>query len=135
MNVEIPCIANKQQKNDISLPSCRWLIEVNASPSLTASSQEDYDLKYRLLEDTLHIVDMEGRYHLTFDKLQKLLGRGWRIFYVDIVVQNILFCFSLTGKEKRVGGFDLMWNDGPVYTDVGLEAMGCSCLVANTHLG
>ncbi|XP_056097443.1 probable tubulin polyglutamylase TTLL9 [Rhinichthys klamathensis goyatoka] len=79
-----------------------WLIEVNASPSLTASSQEDYDLKYRLLEDTLHIVDMEGR---------------------------------LTGKEKRVGGFDLMWNDGPVYTDVGLEAMGCSCLVANTHLG
>ncbi|XP_067302757.1 probable tubulin polyglutamylase TTLL9 isoform X1 [Pseudorasbora parva] len=79
-----------------------WLIEVNASPSLTASSQEDYDLKYRLLEDTLHIVDMEGR---------------------------------LTGKEKRVGGFDLMWNDGPVYTDVGLEAMGCLCLVTNTHLG
>jgi len=75
MNVEIACIANKQQKNDISLPSCRWLIEVNASPSLTASSQEDYDLKYRLLEDTLHIVDMEGRYHLTFDKLQKLHGR------------------------------------------------------------
>ncbi|KAI2649912.1 putative tubulin polyglutamylase TTLL9 [Labeo rohita] len=79
-----------------------WLIEVNASPSLTASSQEDYDLKYRLLEDTLHIVDMEGR---------------------------------LTGKEKRVGGFDLMWNDGPVYTDVGLEALGSSCLVANTNLG
>lgn len=79
-----------------------WLIEVNASPSLTASSQEDYDLKYRLLEDTLHIVDMEGR---------------------------------LTGKEKRIGGFDLMWNDGPVYTDVGLEALGSSCLVANTHLG
>uniref|UniRef100_A0A8C2GZX1 Tubulin--tyrosine ligase-like protein 9 n=1 Tax=Cyprinus carpio TaxID=7962 RepID=A0A8C2GZX1_CYPCA len=79
-----------------------WLIEVNASPSLTASSQEDYDLKYRLLKDTLHIVDMEGR---------------------------------LTGKEKRVGGFDLMWNDGPVHTDVGLEALGSSCLVANTHLG
>lgn len=41
---------------------CRWLIEVNASPSLTSSSQEDYELKYRLLEDTLHIVDMEGWY-------------------------------------------------------------------------
>ncbi|KAG9462043.1 hypothetical protein GDO78_015035, partial [Eleutherodactylus coqui] len=57
-----------------------WLLEVNASPSLTASSQEDYDLKCCLLEDTLQVVDMEGR---------------------------------LTGKEKQVGGFDLMWNDGP----------------------
>ena len=41
--------------------SCRWLIEVNASPSLTASSQSDYELKCRLLEDMLHIVDMENR--------------------------------------------------------------------------
>ncbi|XP_055043938.2 probable tubulin polyglutamylase TTLL9 isoform X1 [Misgurnus anguillicaudatus] len=80
-----------------------WLIEVNASPSLSASSQEDYDMKYRLLEDTLDVVDMEGR---------------------------------LTGKEKRVGGYDLMWNDGPVYMDDdGLEALGGSCLIANTHLG
>ncbi|XP_065105925.2 probable tubulin polyglutamylase TTLL9 isoform X2 [Paramisgurnus dabryanus] len=80
-----------------------WLIEVNASPSLSASSQGDYDMKYRLLEDTLDIVDMEGR---------------------------------LTGKEKRVGGYDLMWNDGPVYMDDdGLEALGGSCLIANTHLG
>lgn len=38
-----------------------WLLEVNASPSLTASSLEDYELKTRLLEDTLNIVDMEGR--------------------------------------------------------------------------
>lgn len=44
------------------LSCCRWLIEVNASPSLTASSQEDYELKCRLLEDTLHVVDMEGWY-------------------------------------------------------------------------
>ena len=43
------------------LISCRWLIEVNASPSLTASSQSDYELKCRLLEDMLHIVDMENR--------------------------------------------------------------------------
>ena len=38
-----------------------WIIEVNASPSLTASSPTDYDLKLGLLEDMLHIVDMEGR--------------------------------------------------------------------------
>lgn len=61
-----------------------WIIEVNASPSLTASSPTDYDLKIGLLEDMLHIVDMEGR---------------------------------LSGTEKRVGGFDLLWNDGPVSSD------------------
>ena len=39
----------------------RWLIEVNASPSLTASNQEDYDLKFGLLQDVLNVLDMEGR--------------------------------------------------------------------------
>ncbi|XP_029110255.1 probable tubulin polyglutamylase TTLL9 [Scleropages formosus] len=80
-----------------------WLIEVNASPSLTASSQEDYEMKYRLLEDTLNVVDMEGR---------------------------------LSGREKRVGGYDLMWNDGPVYReDFSLDSLGSTCFTANTHLG
>lgn len=51
---------------------------------MTASSQDDFELKFRLLDDTLTIVDMENR---------------------------------LTGREKRVGGFDLIWNDGPVYID------------------
>jgi tubulin polyglutamylase TTLL9 len=60
------------------------LIEINASPALTASSQEDFELKYRLLDDTLTIVDMENR---------------------------------LTGKEKRIGGYDMIWNDGPVLAD------------------
>nr|XP_033819134.1 probable tubulin polyglutamylase TTLL9 isoform X1 [Geotrypetes seraphini] len=80
-----------------------WLLEVNASPSLTASSQEDYRLKCRLLEDVLHIVDMEVR---------------------------------LTGKEKHVGGFDLMWNEGPVSREDGhLDMPGNGHFVANTLLG
>ncbi|XP_020487991.1 probable tubulin polyglutamylase TTLL9 [Labrus bergylta] len=80
-----------------------WLIEVNASPSHTPSSQEDYEMKCRLLEDTLNVVDMEGR---------------------------------LTGREKRVGGYDLMWNDGPVFReDINMESIGITCVTANTHLG
>ncbi|XP_057686425.1 probable tubulin polyglutamylase TTLL9 isoform X1 [Corythoichthys intestinalis] len=80
-----------------------WLIEVNASPSLTPSSQDDYEMKYRLLEDTLNVVDMEGRF---------------------------------SGKETRVGGYQLMWNDGPVFReDVDPTIFGCSCLKANTYLG
>ncbi|XP_008411675.1 putative tubulin polyglutamylase TTLL9 [Poecilia reticulata] len=80
-----------------------WLIEVNASPSNSPSSREDYEMKFRLLEDTLNVVDMEGR---------------------------------LTGKEKRVGGYDLMWNNGPVYReDIYLQTFGSSCFTANTYLG
>ncbi|XP_033101541.1 probable tubulin polyglutamylase TTLL9 isoform X2 [Anneissia japonica] len=80
-----------------------WLIEINASPSLTASNQEDYELKYGLLEDVICIVDQENK---------------------------------LTGKEKRIGGFDLMWNEGPVLADDG----GADCInpptySTNTFLG
>ena len=44
---------------------------------------------------------------------------------------------QLSGKEKRVGGFDLMWNDGPVSTDDFLlnEQQACGNLVSNTFLG
>ncbi|KAI9203751.1 tubulin-tyrosine ligase family-domain-containing protein [Polychytrium aggregatum] len=61
-----------------------WLLEVNASPSLTAETQFDYDLKYAMLNDAFDVIDFEKRY--TNDK--KL--------------------------RTRVGGFDLVYNDGPV---------------------
>ncbi|CAF4517155.1 unnamed protein product, partial [Rotaria magnacalcarata] len=32
-----------------------WLIETNASPSLTASNQEDNELKNRLLDDMINV--------------------------------------------------------------------------------
>ena len=80
-----------------------WIIEVNASPSLTPSSPTDYELKVGLLEDMLHIIDMEGK---------------------------------MSGTEKRVGGFDLLWNDGPVASDeLGVhcgQPLGCS---SNSFLG
>jgi tubulin polyglutamylase TTLL9 len=37
-----------------------WLIEVNASPSLTANTREDYMMKTEMLHGMLDIVDMEG---------------------------------------------------------------------------
>jgi len=36
-----------------------WLIEINASPSLTANTSEDFKLKCRLLDDAFTIVDLE----------------------------------------------------------------------------
>ena len=36
-----------------------WLLEVNAYPSLNASTKEDEILKVKMLDDALTIVDME----------------------------------------------------------------------------
>jgi len=36
-----------------------WLIEVNASPSFTANTENDYELKTGLLDDVLNILDVE----------------------------------------------------------------------------
>uniref|UniRef100_A0A7S0WWM7 Tubulin--tyrosine ligase-like protein 9 n=1 Tax=Chlamydomonas leiostraca TaxID=1034604 RepID=A0A7S0WWM7_9CHLO len=38
-----------------------WLLEVNASPSLSASDTSDWTLKFALLEDVLDIVDLESK--------------------------------------------------------------------------
>jgi tubulin polyglutamylase TTLL9 len=36
-----------------------WLLEVNASPSLTANTPADYKMKFEMLDDVLTIVDIE----------------------------------------------------------------------------
>merc|ERR1712146_535581 len=38
-----------------------WIIEVNSSPALTASSKADYALKFGMLYDTLCVVDLDQR--------------------------------------------------------------------------
>ncbi len=38
-----------------------WLIEVNAFPSLTANTKEDYNLKCDMLDDMLCVIDLENR--------------------------------------------------------------------------
>lgn len=37
-----------------------WLVEVNASPSLTKSDQEDQQMKSKLIHDLLNVIDLEG---------------------------------------------------------------------------
>eukprot|EP00049_Salpingoeca_infusionum_P019309 m.361348 g.361348 ORF g.361348 m.361348 type:complete len:440 (+) comp19497_c0_seq1:202-1521(+) len=59
-----------------------WLIEVNASPSLTADTPSDYRLKYGMLEDMFTVLNIDDR---------------------------------RVGDEERVGGFDLVWNNGPIF--------------------
>jgi tubulin polyglutamylase TTLL9 len=38
-----------------------WLIEVNASPSLSVENQMDYEAKFMVLNEMLDIVDMEKK--------------------------------------------------------------------------
>jgi len=38
-----------------------WLLEVNASPSLTADTPSDYEMKEMMLSDLLDVIDIEGR--------------------------------------------------------------------------
>lgn len=60
-----------------------WLLEVNASPALTGTDDEDHRLKFDLIDDVLNVLDFEGRF---------------------------------SGHETRIGGLDLLWDDGPVWT-------------------
>ncbi|KAJ3113915.1 putative tubulin polyglutamylase ttll9, partial [Physocladia obscura] len=64
-----------------------WLLEVNASPSLTAETQFDYDLKHQMLMDAFDVLDLEKRF---------VGPNGERRI------------------RNKVGGFDLVYNDGPV---------------------
>lgn len=62
--------SSKLQRTFVCVLVHSWLIEVNASPSLTASGPEDYNLKIGLLQDVLHIVDMESRSVCTIFKVE-----------------------------------------------------------------
>jgi tubulin polyglutamylase TTLL9 len=39
-----------------------WLIEVNASPSMSSDNESDAKLKLGLLDDILTVTDAEGRF-------------------------------------------------------------------------
>eukprot|EP00658_Telonema_sp_P-2_P054625 TRINITY_DN43458_c0_g1_i1.p1 TRINITY_DN43458_c0_g1~~TRINITY_DN43458_c0_g1_i1.p1 ORF type:complete len:461 (-),score=93.54 TRINITY_DN43458_c0_g1_i1:114-1496(-) len=55
-----------------------YLIEVNASPSISADTEDDYALKFGLLDDLMTIIDMEGN----------LTGQEEHIGGFDLVYQG-----------------------------------------------
>eukprot|EP00746_Dinoflagellata_sp_MGD_P039562 gnl/MRDRNA2_/MRDRNA2_19545_c0_seq1.p1 gnl/MRDRNA2_/MRDRNA2_19545_c0~~gnl/MRDRNA2_/MRDRNA2_19545_c0_seq1.p1 ORF type:complete len:528 (+),score=103.73 gnl/MRDRNA2_/MRDRNA2_19545_c0_seq1:319-1902(+) len=82
-----------------------WLIEVNAQPSLTATTSLDYELKYSLLDDTLTVLDLEN--YLNGDEEQ--LG-GFDLLYKNGVrvgpppsaaYQSYLGCYNNRGVQLR----------------------------------
>jgi len=77
-----------------------WLIEVNASPSISADTKEDHKLKVGVLSDLLTIIDCEK---------------------------------NLTGTEAHVGGFDLVYQNGPIKHEGASEIT--SYLGAQNHHG
>lgn len=65
------------------------VVQVNASPSMTADTPSDYNMKFGLLEDCFGVVDPEGK------RAGNRPGEP---------------------QDLRVGGFDLVWADGKEVT-------------------
>lgn len=119
-----------------------WLLEVNASPSLSANTAEDYDLKFKLLNDVLDVVDVEGRCVCVVPSLcRDVRKRRKRLCSSVLSTQGCTPCAahvltprtlrrldidctpitrgcrgrcSTTGREEKIGGFDLVYSGGPV---------------------
>ena len=52
------------------------------------------------------------------------------------ICYNFIHLHSCVGKEKRLGGFDLMWNNGPVHSEeIGLHCGQPLVYSLNSHIG
>ena len=74
------------------------LLEVNASPSLTANTVADYDMKFGLLDDLLTLLDMEK--YLSGNELQ--IG-GFDLLYKDRRRENMVGV-SMVGANMAFHG-------------------------------
>lgn len=68
-----------------------WLLEVNASPSVSGSSDDDYQLKYDVLNDLVDVVDVEG----------KRSGDETSVRGFDVVYRNGAYAT----QESKIGCF------------------------------
>lgn len=78
-----------------------WLLEVNASPSLTTDTDDDYLLKTNLVQHTLDVVDVEG----------KRSGKETHVGGFDLVYHNnaLMADANPAGYSSYLGcAFDLL---------------------------
>ena len=74
-----------------------WLLEVNASPSMSAENAADRAMKAGLLDDTLEVVDMERRHsRVRPGMLDACLGGCWVIGDWCLCVLEILASHART---------------------------------------
>jgi tubulin polyglutamylase TTLL9 len=76
-----------------------------------------------LLEDVLNVIDLENR-----------LAIYPRLIITSLILREFVE-IRLLGKEKRIGGFDLIWDDGPVFADEGGFESSTSLTPLNSFLG
>ena len=91
-----------------------WLLEVNASPSLTASTESDYFMKFDLLDDVLTVVDFDARGVVACPgrvENETIRCRGISSYYLSIydrAVTALCECGRKGGCTRRVGSFDAL---------------------------
>lgn len=103
-----------------------WLIEVNASPSLSGSNKEDYALKHDVLTDLLNVVDIEGyntgRYlgclltaPVFLPQLCSYRAQVPSDFHKPFPhTYHLLTNSFIVGRETNIGGFDLVYDGVPI---------------------
>jgi len=62
-----------------------WLLEVNASPSLSSDNERDYELKYNMIEDFFTCLDLEKHFN---GQTPKRVGGFDLIYDKDTVIRN-----------------------------------------------
>mmetsp|Transcript_36756 Transcript_36756/g.58921 ORF Transcript_36756/g.58921 Transcript_36756/m.58921 type:complete len:435 (-) Transcript_36756:68-1372(-) len=81
-----------------------WLIEVNAFPSLTANTKDDYNLKCAMLDDMLSIIDLEKRLNGNEDQVGSfdlIYSEGYVKFDRNCEYTSYLGC--TTNRTRQLG--------------------------------
>ena len=76
-----------------------WLIEVNASPSMSVDSASDRALKTALFEDVLNVVDMEKQFDRTSDTAKRV--GGFDLIHDGVVVEENLRLLGALNDDRE----------------------------------